>query len=335
MLEGAQFMRAVIDALDEPIIIVEGWLVRLANPRAMELLGEGIEGRDVRLAIRHPQALERILARDAGEIDVVGIGDPGRSWRLVIEDLGAQTVLVRLLERTHVVSAEKMRVDFVANASHELRTPLATIIGYAETLAEGAELPEDVRTGFSRTIGDEARRMLRIIEDLMSLSRIEADRFVAPTDLVNVGDIIAASVGNMGLLVGSRQCQVDTDLSAGLPEIRGDFSLLVQVFDNLLGNATRYGCSNASCTIRVSARAHGGFVHIQVDDDGPGIAKEHLPRLTERFYRVDAARSRDSGGTGLGLAIVKHIVERHRGTLEINSNPGSGTSITVSLPAAA
>jgi two-component system phosphate regulon sensor histidine kinase PhoR len=335
MVEGAQFMRAVIDALDEPIIIVEGWLVRLANPRAMELLGEGIEGRDVRLAIRHPQALERILARDAGEIDVVGIGDPGRSWRLVIEDLGAQTVLVRLVERTNLVSAEKMRVDFVANASHELRTPLATIIGYAETLAEGAELPDEVRTGFSRTISEEARRMLRIIEDLMSLSRIEADRFVAPTDLVNVGDIIAASVGNMGLLVGSRECHVDTDLSAGLPEIRGDFWQLVQVLDNLLGNATRYGCSDASCTIRVLARGHGGFVHIQVEDDGPGIAKEHLPRLTERFYRVDAARSRDSGGTGLGLAIVKHIVERHRGTLEINSNPGSGTSITVSLPAAA
>ena len=146
-------MRAVIDALDEPIIVVEGWLVRLANPRALELLGEGIEGRDVRLAIRHPQALERILARSSGEIDVMGIGDPGRSWRLIVEDLGAQTLLVRLVERTNLVAAEKMRVDFVANASHELRTPLATIIGYAETLSDSGDLPDDVRVGFSRTIG--------------------------------------------------------------------------------------------------------------------------------------------------------------------------------------
>lgn len=334
MLEGAQFMRAVIDALDEPIIIVEGWLVRLANPRAMELLGEGIEGRDVRLAIRHPQALERILARDAGEIDVVGIGDPGRSWRLVIEDLGAQTVLVRLVERTHVVSAEKMRVDFVANASHELRTPLATIIGYAETLAEGAELPEDVRTGFSRTIGDEARRMLRIIEDLMSLSRIEADRFLAPTELVDVGEIIATSVSHIALLAGSHECRVEREIPASLPAVRGDASQLVQVLDNLISNAARYGCANASCTIRVSAAADHGSVRIDVADQGPGVAKEHLPRLTERFYRVDAARSRDSGGTGLGLAIVKHIVERHRGTLEIESEPGMGTSVVIRLPSA-
>ena len=328
-------MRAVIDSLDEPIIVVEGWLVRLANPRALELLGEGIEGRDVRLAIRHPQALERILARSSGEIDVTGIGDPGRSWRLIVEDLGAQTLLVRLVERTNLVAAEKMRVDFVANASHELRTPLATIIGYAETLSDSGELPDDVRAGFSRTIGEEARRMLQIIEDLMSLSRIEADRFVAPSELVNIADVIAAAVGNMQRLTASKQCRVESDVDGDLPTVRGDFRQLVQVVDNLLSNAARYGCANASCAIRISAKPDGGFVRVEVTDEGPGIAKEHLPRLTERFYRVDAARSRDSGGTGLGLAIVKHIVERHRGTLEISSEPGAGTTVTILLPAAA
>lgn len=327
-------MRAVIDALDEPIIVVEGWLVRLANPRALDLLGEGIEGRDVRLAIRHPQALERILARSSGEIDLTGIGDPGRSWRLIVEDIGPQTVLVRLVERTNLVAAEKMRVDFVANASHELRTPLSTIIGYAETLADGSELPANVRAGFSRTIGEEARRMLQIIEDLMSLSRIEADRFVAPSNVVSIAEILETSATNTGLLTGSRECRVETNVEPDLPKIRGDVPQLVQVFDNLLSNAARYGCPQTSCTIRLSATKTGDFVRVDVSDDGPGIDKEHLPRLTERFYRVDAARSRDSGGTGLGLAIVKHIIERHRGTLEIASEPGNGTTVTVRLPVA-
>jgi len=327
-------MRAVIDALDEPIIVVEGWLVRLANPRALELLGEGIEGRDVRLAIRHPQALERILARSSGEIDVTGIGDPGRSWRLIVEDLGSQTLLVRLVERTNLVAAEKMRVDFVANASHELRTPLATIIGYAETLSDSGDLPDDVRAGFSRTIGEEARRMLQIIEDLMSLSRIEADRFVAPSEKVSIADVVAASVDNTQLLTGMKQCQVMSHIDADLPPVRGDFSQLVQVFDNLLSNAVRYGCSDPSCAINVSASTDGGVIRIEISDKGPGIPKEHLPRLTERFYRVDAARSHDSGGTGLGLAIAKHIIERHRGTLEITSEAGEGTTVAVTIPVA-
>ena len=328
-------MRAVIDALDEPVILVEGRVVRLANPAARALLGDAIEGRDVRLAIRHPQALDRILTRSVGEFDLMGIGDPGRTWRLVIEDLDGGPVMVRLIERTDIVSAEKMRVDFVANASHELRTPLATIIGYAETLADGSELPEELRLRFSLTIGEEARRMLQIIEDLMSLSRIEADRFVAPTDSVSAADAIGTAVANMGLLVGDRQCRVETDVAAPLPNIRGDSRQIVQVLDNLLSNAARYGCSGAQCRIRLCASQENGFVRIEIADEGPGIPKEHLSRLTERFYRVDAARSRDAGGTGLGLAIVKHIVERHRGMLDISSEPGVGTTVAVRLPIAA
>jgi two-component system phosphate regulon sensor histidine kinase PhoR len=328
-------MRAVIEALDEPIIIVEGRVVRLANPAARALLGEAVEGHDVRLAIRHPQALDRILTRSVGEIDLIGIGDLGRTWRLVIEDLDGESLIVRLIERTDIVSAERMRVDFVANASHELRTPLATIIGYAETLADGSDLPQELRTRFSQTIGDEARRMLQIVEDLMSLSRIESDRFVAPIDSVNVADVIGTAVANMEILVGGRQCRTETDVPAGLPDIRGDNRQIVQILDNLLSNAARYGCSDGQCTIQVSATQEQGFVRLEVKDHGPGIPKDHLPRLTERFYRVDAARSRDAGGTGLGLAIVKHIVERHRGTLEINSEPGVGTTVAVRLPVAA
>jgi two-component system phosphate regulon sensor histidine kinase PhoR len=324
--------RAMVDALDEPSIVVSDGLVRLANGAAQALFGSGIEGRDVRLAIRHPQALDRILSHRAGDIDATGIAEIGRSWRVSIRELGKGAVLVRLVDRSASVSAGKMRVDFVANASHELRTPLSTILGYAETLAEEGKLPDDMRINFGRTMRDEAKRMERIIEDLMSLSRIEADRFVPPRESVDVADAVNASLANAGHVRSAAQCRIDVDLPDDLPPVRGDRGQLIQLFDNLIGNAVRYGCDRPGACIELSAKAENGFVSINVKDQGPGIARQHLPRLTERFYRVDDARSRESGGTGLGLAIVKHIVERHRGSLDIQSTLGMGTSVTVSLP---
>ncbi len=325
---------ALVDSLDEPALIIEDSVIRLANPAARTLFGGEIEGRDVRLAIRHPQALERILAHQSTEIDVTGIVELGRSWRLLIRQLGRSSSLVRLIDRSEAVSAEKMRVDFVANASHELRTPLSTILGYAETLAEEDDLPAELRSNFGRTIRDEARRMLRIIEDLMSLSRIEADRFLAPNDTVSVAEIVEASVASAGLVRGAGQCEFNLALPEGLAKVRGDQAQLVQVIDNLVSNAVRYGCDRPGACIDISAVDDGRWVAITVTDRGPGIPREHLPRVTERFYRVDPARSRESGGTGLGLAIVKHIVERHRGALEIKSTVGVGTSVTVRLPVA-
>ena len=325
--------RAMIDALDDPSLIVEGSIVRLANPAATRVLGGGIEGRDIRLAIRHPQALERILAQKSVDIDLTGIAEPGRSWRLIIRSLGRNSALVRMLDRSDAVSAEKMRVDFVANASHELRTPLSTIIGYAETLADEGDLPPDLRSKFGSTIRDEARRMLRIIEDLMSLSRIEADRFLAPNETVSIADVAETAVANVA---GSRRgspCEFVVRVQNGLPQVRGDRAQLIQVLDNLITNAVRYGCDRPESKVELVAAQSGQWVVVTVADHGPGIPREHLPRLTERFYRVDPARSRESGGTGLGLAIVKHIIERHRGTLEIKSSPGEGTSVTVRLPA--
>jgi two-component system phosphate regulon sensor histidine kinase PhoR len=326
--------RALVDALDEPALVIEGSLVRLANPPAKRLLGGGIEGRDLRLAIRHPQALDHILARTAVDVDVTGIVDPGRSWRLIIRPLNGNAVLLRMIDRSDAVSAEKMRVDFVANASHELRTPLSTVLGYAETLAEENDLPSDLRSNFGRTIRDEARRMLRIIEDLMSLSRIEADRFLAPGESVSIEDVVLTAVASAAHARGGGQCEFDVDVAAGFPPVRGDRAQLVQVLDNLISNAVRYGCDKPAAKVEVSARRNGRWVTINVTDQGPGIPREHLPRVTERFYRVDAARSRESGGTGLGLAIVKHIVERHKGSLEIHSTTGVGTSVNVRLPIA-
>jgi two-component system phosphate regulon sensor histidine kinase PhoR len=334
MARWSPVQRSVVDALDEAALIVDGHIVAVANGPARKLLGSSIEGRDVRLAIRHPQALERILAHSSGDVDVTGIGEIGRSWRLVIRELGDRSSLVRMIDRSDGVSAEKMRVDFVANASHELRTPLSTVLGYAETLAEEADLPADLRSNFGRTIRDEASRMLRIIEDLMSLSRIEADRFIAPSESVSLEDVVAAAVANASKTRGGGRCELNVDIPSGLRPLRGDRTQLVQVFDNLLSNAIRYGCDRSESRIDVTAESERGCVTVTVTDHGPGIPREHLPRVTERFYRVDAARSRETGGTGLGLAIVKHIVERHRGSLDIKSTPGVGTSVSVRLPLA-
>lgn len=334
MPAGESGMRALVDALQEPALIAEGLIVSFANAGAKALLGTNIEGRDVRLAIRHPDALQQILSGRPGEVDVTGIGDVGRPWRVVVRDLGHGAAFVRMIDRAASVSAEKIRVDFVANASHELRTPLSTVIGYAETLADDAGLAPDLREKFTRTIRDEAARMLRIIEDLMSLSRIQADRFVEPTEILKLDDIIRTAVTNAEHLRLNGNCDFNVEMADDLPGVKGDYGQLLQVFDNLLSNAVRYGCDPSGGIVDILASARGGWVSVTVSDHGPGIAREHLPRLTERFYRVDEARSRGTGGTGLGLAIVKHIVERHRGTLEIRSEPGAGTTVSVRLPTA-
>lgn len=325
---------AILDALDDPTLIVRGEHISAANRAARSLLGAEIVARDVRLAIRQPVALDAILARSDGEIDVVGIGSIDRPWHLTVRSLGPDATLVRLTDRSAAVSAERMRTDFVANASHELRTPLATIIGFAETLAEEGAIDDGLRTRFGATIHGEARRMLRIVEDLMSLSRIEFGRFDAPAELVDLGEVVRLAIDDCAPLAEQRSCTVGLHVDDDSPAVRGDFAQLLQLVDNLIGNALRYGCTKERCEVEVSVRTANGRARLVVRDHGDGIAAAHLPRLTERFYRIDAARSRDAGGTGLGLAIVKHIVERHRGTLAFHSTPGSGTEVTVELPIA-
>jgi two-component system, OmpR family, phosphate regulon sensor histidine kinase PhoR len=323
--------RAFIAALDEPALIVEGSRTIAANGPARELLGLKIEGADVRIAIRHPEALGAILSPKDGQLELIGIGSADRPWLLTVRQISQGLKLIRLIDRSAGRAAERMRVDFVANASHELRTPLATIAGYAETLAEDG-VDNETRQHFGGTIQSEARRMLRIVEDLMSLSRIEAERFLAPRDAVNLAEIARLATDNARPLVEHHSCTVELELENELPPVLGDFAQLLQTADNLLANAVRYGCGREDARVIIEVRRDGDRALFAVRDEGEGIGPEHLPRLTERFYRVDAARSRDSGGTGLGLAIVKHIVERHRGTLDIRSIPGRGTSVEIRLP---
>jgi two-component system, OmpR family, phosphate regulon sensor histidine kinase PhoR len=327
-------LRTLLDALEEPALIVQRGIMLRANGPARRMLGSVIEGTDVRLAIRHPEALEHILPGKAAAVDITGLGEFGRPWTIVVRPLALATVLVRFIDRSPTVAAEKMRVDFVANASHELRTPLATIMGYAETLADEPEIENELRTRFGGVIREEAKRMLRIVEDLMSLSRIEAERFVVPTERVDLAGLASSAAQNGRRMGQDKAVQIDLDIDPSLPPVLGDPGQLAQLLDNLVVNAIRYGCVGENCSVSISVKLDRGYVDVRVADNGIGIPREHLHRLTERFYRVDAARSRDSGGTGLGLSIVRHIVERHRGTLEINSEVGVGTEVTVRLPVA-
>ena len=323
----------LLDVVDDPLLLVEGRLVVRANAAALAALGPHVVDEDVRLAIRHPAAAE-LLARGAldrpGSVDIVGLGGGERYWTLRVQPLGDDRRLIRLTDRSEGRAAERMRTDFVANASHELRTPLASLIGFIETL-EDANGPADaaVRLRFLAIMAGEARRMQRLVDDLMSLSRIEADRHRAPADAVALGSL-AREVADA---FGADRRRLHIAVAEPVPPVAGDRAQLSQLIHNLVGNALKYG--DAAKPVRISLAAiPGGMVRLLVADEGEGIAPQHLPRLTERFYRADPGRSRAVGGTGLGLAIVKHIVERHRGRLEIASTPGEGTIVTVLIPEA-
>jgi len=322
----------LIESLDEPALIVEDGRTLAANDAARSLFGKAIVGRDLRFAIRHPQALQAILAGTHRDLALVGLANAEQPWQLSVRPIGRNASLVRVADRSVAVAAERMRVDFVANASHELRTPLATISGFAETLAEDGPLDDRSRAKFGATIHNEAARMLRIIEDLMGLSRIEADRFVVPRDSINLGAVARIAAQQVAGLAERKGCSIEVVVGDDNIAVIGDHAQLVQVADNLVTNAVRYGCGAYSSTVRVEVLRDGAKGVLRVIDQGDGIAADHLPRVTERFYRVDPARSRESGGTGLGLAIVKHIVERHRGSLDIRSRPGAGTTVEVRLP---
>jgi two-component system phosphate regulon sensor histidine kinase PhoR len=337
---GRPLLLKLIEAFSDPLLLVERQQVTMANAAARSLLGGHIVGEDVRLAIRHPAAAERLTGKASGNtgnqpIQLVGIGEADRHWELTVHDVGTQRHLVRLSDRTSNYVAEKMRVDFVANASHELRTPLATLIGFIETLEDGkAAEDRPTRERFLGIMADEARRMQRLIDDLISLSRIEADKFSQPDRPITLAPLIkdVARAATAGIENDGKDRVLVAPVAPDL-RVLGDFAQVSQLLHNLIGNALKYGRHDTP--VRVSAtRTDGGMVLIAVADQGEGISIEHLPRLTERFYRIDPSRSRAMGGTGLGLAIVKHIIERHRGRLDIRSEIGVGTTVSVLLPAA-
>lgn len=322
-----------IEAIGEPVLIVGDNRVTAANAPARTLLGGHVIGEDVRLAIRHPAAAERLINALDGQDDIavhlVGLGTRDQRWEMRMRALPGGRRIVHLSDKTGAHATDRIRIDFVANASHELRTPLASLLGFIETLGDEAGDDPDTRARFLKVMHDEAVRMQRLVDDLMSLSRIEAEKYREPDQAVDLGAMIAALATEYAATQGQRGGEVVTRLDA-VPPVKGDYPRLSQLLHNIVGNALKYGRAGTPVTIRLTR--DGQMARLAVTDEGEGIAPEHLPRLTERFYRVDSGRSRALGGTGLGLSIVKHIVERHRGRMDIHSIPGRGTTVTVLLP---
>jgi two-component system phosphate regulon sensor histidine kinase PhoR len=330
-----------IDALPDPALVVLGtWRAVAANPQARLLFGPRVAGADVRQAVRHPAVLDALRNAMAGESPAVrevgALGHAEGAFRVRAVALGDDRFLVTFTDITQARVAERMRADFVANASHELRTPLANISGFIETLLGPAAEDEPARRRFLEIMAKESGRMSRLIDDLLSLSRIELDKYVRPQAPLELPPLLTDVGKTLAMRLEADGRRLLIEVAEGLPQVIGDRDQILQVLHNLVSNALKYGHSGTP--IRLSAALIAGnarmeeMVRVSVEDAGDGIAPEHLPRLTERFYRVDTGRSRSMGGTGLGLAIVKHIVERHRGRLEITSRQGEGTTVAFTLP---
>lgn len=326
----------VLDVIAEPVLLVRRGIVTCANASARSVLGKHIVGEDVRVAIRHPAAADRLGPNGilpGRPVELVGVGTPDQRWEMRTGETADGLRIVHLVDQSGNYAAEKMRVDFVANASHELRTPLASILGFIETLNEEAGEDPALRARFLQVMFDEARRMQRLVEDLISLSRIEAEKYRLPGERLDLGELLEDVAAEIAAARSPRAADVTVSIEPGLPPVVGDEAQLSQLFHNVIGNAMKYGRANTPVRVSLSLN-RSKLVQLVVRDEGEGIAPQHIPRLTERFYRVDAGRSRSVGGTGLGLAIVKHIVERHRGRLDIASRVGIGTTVTIALPPA-
>lgn len=331
-------LQPFIDASTDAILIVDHSKVTAANHFARQLLGINIVGQNVRMAFRHAGAIERLSDPDINHtghpIRLTGIGQQNQMWDMRIQSIGPGKKMVHLSDRSSAQAAEKMRVDFVANASHELLTPLAAVKGFIETLDDPAASEDPVtRSRFLGIMAKETDRMQALVRDLMSLSRIEAEKYDPPQTPVDFAHIVVDTVDQLRNSQ-ERGGDIALDMTVDTLPVMGDAGQLRQLASNIINNAMKYGRAGTPIMVSLAHSRSGAMLAFSVVDQGDGIAPEHLPRLTERFYRVDSGRSRSVGGTGLGLSLVKHIVDRHRGHLEIRSNVGIGTSVSVLLPVA-
>jgi two-component system phosphate regulon sensor histidine kinase PhoR len=347
---GRRAAEAILQGLPVPLLLLdaERRVIRL-NRAAGDVVGTGGVGRDLTASLRHPalvQAVDAVLGGEAARDVEFSLAVPvERHFAAHVSRMTAElpdiAAILTLNETTMARRAEQMRADFVANASHELRTPLATLLGFVETLRGPARDDESARERFLAIMHDQAQRMARLVNDLLSLSRIELFEHSPPTGEVDLAETLRGVIDALKPQARERQMQLVLEAAGGLPGAIGDEDQLAQVFQNLVVNAIKYARAGTAVTVRAwhaqsspsLVGGQAGAVAVAVIDRGDGIERRHLPRLTERFYRIDAARSRQLGGTGLGLAIVKHIVSRHRGALTIESEAGEGSVFTVYLPA--
>jgi len=340
-------VRELLERLPDPLLLADaGERVLFANRAMREVIGVDVERKHVSALLRTPAVLEALAKTSAsgepGVADFVFRVPVERHYQAFTARVGSDPLVAMLLlhDLTAMKRTEQMRVDFIANASHELRTPLAAVSGFIETLKGPARDDKAAREKFLNIMGVEADRMRRLIEDLLSLTRIELNEHVKPRGEVAVEEVVRQASTALAPLAKADGIAIVVDAAEALPKVAGERDELVQLFQNLIHNAIKYGRDNGQVTItlRQSAatgrRSQDAAVTIAVKDEGEGIPQEAIPRLTERFYRVDVKRSRERGGTGLGLAIVKHIVNRHNGRMQIESRVGKGSTFTITLPAA-
>ena len=343
------FLRSLIDALPDPLLTVDRRRkVIQANKSAGALFGKGIAGRDIEAVVRNPAVLQML----DGVLSGGGAGRTEFSMPAPVErelvchvtpthDARQVPIVVLVFnDISDLRRTDRMRADFVANASHEIRTPLSTLAGCIETLVGPARDDPEAQGQFLEIMSQQAARMTRLVEDLLSLSRVEMNEHTLPKGKVELPILLARVVDVISAGDPKVRKRISITAPDGLPAALGEENELEQVFQNLIVNGLKYGGGSVAVEIGVAERrlpntsSRGSSLRIAIKDKGPGIPREHLPRLTERFYRVDTARSRQLGGTGLGLAIVKHIVNRHRGALTIESVVGEGSTFTVYLAAA-
>lgn len=373
-LSTLRLARGVAQALPEPLFILDaGGIIEHANPAAEEFIGaRSLEGRHFAAALRAPNVFEAAEAVAGGEsaraVAFTTSGAIERHCRAFVAPIGdarpVERVLVYVRDLTSERRVEQMRADFIASASHELRTPLASLLGFIETLKGHAKDDPEARERFLSIMQAQAERMQRLVSDLMSLSRIELHEHVPPRDTVDVAAVVEDVIDSLRPVLDQSKAIVDFENLGGGPlPVVGEHDELFQATQNLIDNALKYGGEPAMIKVKVGRgpapsisdggdvayRAGDGaaqiaarlgvsaddIVFVQVRDFGPGIERSDLPRLTERFYRVSIERSKKIGGTGLGLAIVKHIMNRHRGGLQVESRMAAGTAFTCYLPSPA
>ncbi len=340
---------AIVDGLPDALLALDRERrVTGANAAARRLLTADAVGHDLALSLRDAAVLEAVDAALTGAgperaLAIARVGPPARHFSVRVVALprgGMSAAVVVLHDVTDTKRAEAMRADFVANASHELRTPLAGLVGIIETLRGPAKDDAEARQRFLAVMHEQTARLARLVNDLLSLSRIEASEHDRPRERVDMGSVVRDVAGLLQLAAEKRGMSIVIDAVPDLPPVLGARDELTQVVQNLMDNAIRYGRPGTPVRVAIATAPAEGLpqpaqqaVEVSVSDQGDGIAHEHLPRLTERFYRVDSARSRALGGTGLGLAIVKHALIRHRGRLDISSTVGGGSTFRVILPA--
>lgn len=314
-------------------------VIQQVNPAAVRLFGESLVGARVTDVLDVPNFsddFDTVLNSDRAVECIAGTKDNTvRQFRVRLRRIDPSSIAMLVMDMTLQHNLEKVRRDFVANVSHELRSPLTSLIGFVETMQTTTDLDDATRTRFLGIMDEEARRMSRLINDLMSLSRVEVEEHIAPTDIVYIKSVInsvIASVGNRASKEGRsilfRDIRKNPDDAT---MILGETDEIMEVFHNLLDNAVKYGHKGTDVNV-VLSDAGENELRFDVINIGDGIAEKHLSRLTERFYRVDKGRSRQMGGTGLGLAIVKHIVNRHRGQMTVSSTPMAETVFSITLP---